>query len=58
MVWPIISDFSTDLSQRSIFFKMAELVDEMTHSKRMIQFKADNSMAKNRRENFASIFAA
>jgi len=37
---------------------MAELVDEMTSSNRMIQFKAENSMVKEGGENFASIFAA
>jgi len=45
MVWSIISDFSKDLSQTSTFY-MAELVDEMTSSKRMIQFEAENSMVK------------
>jgi len=45
MEWPIISDFSIDLSQTSTFY-MAELVDEMTSSKRKIQFIAENSMVK------------
>ena len=57
MVWSIISDLSTDLSQTSTFY-MAELVDEMTSSNRMIQFKVENSMVKEGGENFASIFAA
>jgi len=57
MVWPIISDFSINLSQTSRFY-MAKLVDETTSSKRMIQFEAENSMVKKGGENFASIFAA
>jgi len=31
---------------------MAELVDEMTPSRRMIQFKAENSMVKKRWRKF------